>query len=234
MPPEIKRDRDRGIMNLFGAIAFLMVVPTVALAASATLVERPDRLEYRAADGEATTIAIDGAFRSTVLSPDGKTIAYIRVLKPQTPDRDGAAELWLADGSTGTRRRLMGSSPSPDPKKNLSWYDSPIFSPSGKFIYVTAPAWGDEMAIHRVSVTSGKEQFVLDGELRSIIRDGPYRGDLLVKRHTAWPTPKIGFHYPVYLARADGSLRFRIPNMNHDDDNVHVTKWLSSHGWTAW
>lgn len=215
-------------------LVFLLILPTLAVAASPSIVERAGGLEYRSSDGKTTVLATGAAFRGATLSPDGRTVAYIRVLKPQTQERDGEAELWIADGPTGNERRLLPSRPSSNPERDLQWFDGPIFSVDGRSVYVTAVAWAVEMAVHRVDIASGRERFVLHGSLVSIVRNGPYRGCLLVRRHTPWPEPQTGYHYPVFLARPNGKDLMHVPNMDRDDDPVHVSDWLGTHGWTAW
>jgi len=215
-------------------LASLLILPTLAVAASPSIVERADGLEYRSSDGKTMVFAAGATFRGAVLSPDGRTVAYVRVLKPQTPERDGEAELWIADGPTGIERRLVRSQPSSNPEHDLQWFDGPIFSADGRFVYVTAVAWGAETAVHRVDTVSGRERFAFRGSLVSVVRNGPYRGCLLVRRHTAWPKPQTGYHYPVFVVRPNGQVVMRVPKMNRDDHLVHVSDWLSAHGWMAW
>lgn len=128
----------------------------------------------------------------------------------------------------------MGPRRSSDPKFRLEWFDGPIFSLEGKFIYVHADAWGTEGAVHRVEIATGKERFVTAGNLDSIMRTGPYQGDLIVSRHASWPSLKIGYHYPRYLVRPDGTTRMRVPDMAGDDDRAHLVTWLTAQGWAAW
>lgn len=216
------------------ALGLLLGASVTAFAAAPSVDIDSGHLEYRSATGQRVTLTTAGPFQSPALADDGRTVAFIRVLRPQTPDKDGISELWVADGPTGRTRLLLGSRPSADPKKNLSWFDAPIFSVDGKYVYVTALAWGDESAVHEVAIATGKERFVVDGNLLSVVRSGPYRHDLLVSRHTAWPVPAHGFHYPIYVVESSGKVSFRVPGMERDDSRTHLNRWLTKHGWTAW
>jgi hypothetical protein len=82
-----------------GAVVLLLLTTTPAIPRELpSITDRSGRLEYRLVDGQVTILPIDCTFQSPTLSIDGRSIAYICVLKSQTPDDDGAAELWIADG----------------------------------------------------------------------------------------------------------------------------------------
>lgn len=215
------------------ARAFLLLAPGISLAAKPGVTEHAGQLEYHSSDGKTIILATGDEFRSPALSPDGQSVAYIHVLKPNTPDRDGESELWIADGPSGKTRRLVTPSPSGDPKANLQWFDQPVFSGDGKSVYISAQAWGDEEAVHQVDVVTGRERFIIDGSMDSVVRTGPYRGDLLVRRHTPLLS-KAGYHYPIYVVQPNGTIQRRVPGMDRDDDRGHLVNWLDAHGWAAW
>lgn len=94
---------------------------------------------------------------------------------------------------------------------------------------------GDHLAIHRVDVRTGDYRFVAYAELDSVLRTGPYRGDLLVTQHTDL-VDGAGNHYggyPYYIFRPDGSQIMRIPGSENWDDKAR-NKWLKQKGWRAW
>jgi len=221
--------RIRGIIVLL-----LITVPSEVFGETPSVIVNAGSIEYHSSDGRTTTLVEGENFQSPALSPDRRSFAYIHALKPENEDLDGEAELWIGDRLTGRQRRLIRPHPSPDPKARMQWFDGPIFSADGKSIYVNALAWGDEGAVHQVNIVTGKEHFVIDGGLISVMRTGPYRGYLIVARHTPWPLPKVGYHYPLYLVKPDGTILFRVPNMDADDDRVHLETWLKAHAWKAW
>jgi hypothetical protein len=138
--------------------------------------------------------------------------------------------LWIADVQTRKSRCLIRSDPSPDAEKNLREVYGPHFSPDGRSVYVTAASWVTDGAIHKVDVASGKERFVAAGELQGVIIAGPYNGDLLVRRHTPWPAPEIGYHYPAWVVDTAGRNVLRVPGMDHDDESDHISLWLKETG----
>jgi hypothetical protein len=170
-----------------------------------------------------------------VLSPNGRTIAFIRIEgKSTTRGESDFMALWLADGPSGATRRLVGSSANNDPNLNLQSLNHPTFSLDGHFIYVLADAWATSAAVHQVDTDTGAERFVIDGNTDVVIRTGPYRGCLLVSRHKYHPAPAYGSYDPVDVVRPDGHVAFAVPGTENDDDLDHVAIWLRQHGWQAW
>jgi len=172
--------------------------------------------------------------RAPVLSANARLIAFIRVLKPEDETREGRSELWTCDPQSGTMRRLLRSIPSPDPNENLSWFDHPVFSIDQRSIFVTALAWADEDAVHRVALATGTEQFVVDGDLEAVIRSGQYAGDLVVRRHTPLPDAQSGFYYPMYVVQPSGQVLFRVPSTGENGDRAAFQQWLSQNRAAAW
>jgi WD40-like Beta Propeller Repeat len=190
---------------------------------------------YDQADGtrrQITNLHMDG---QPTLSPDGKTIAFIRIEGQATTKGDpDFTALWVADGPTGNTKRLVGSNSSNDPKLNLQSIHSPTFSLDGHFVYVLADAWATSAAVHQVNIETGNERFVIDGNSDKVIRSGPYRGYLLVERHKYHPPPKVGSYNPVDVVRPDGHVEFTLPGTEVDDGADRVTPWLRQRGWEAW
>jgi hypothetical protein len=220
-----------------GSIAVtLMMAGSSALAAPTPHVfEQYGNISYVGTDNITRSLTTGGNFGEPVLSPDGRTVAFVHIEGKPSDDFDGPqTSLWIADGPSGKAHRLIGPHPADDMKAIFMSFSHPLFSLDGHFVYLTVDAWATSPAVHQVSITTGQERFVIDGGAASVIRTGPYRGYLLVGRHMYYAPPKTGSYNPVYVVRPDGKAMFPVPGSVDDDENDHMGPWLKSHGWTAW
>jgi hypothetical protein len=182
---------------------------------------------YYGSDGVQRQVTSEHKDGEPTLSPDGKTIAFIRIeSKARAQDEPDTTALWIADGPTRTAHRLVDPSTSRDPKKNFETVHKPTFSPDGRFLYVLAEAGSTTGAVHQVDVNTGAKRFVIDGNSIRVITSGPYRGDLLISRHKYHPAPQGGSYDPVDVVRPDGNVELTVPGTEADDGVDHVASWL--------
>jgi dipeptidyl aminopeptidase/acylaminoacyl peptidase len=204
------------------------------LAATPSVRESQGGIDYVDARGGVHRVALDGKLSEPVLSPDGKTVAFLRE-EPGGAHEDGPrASLWVADVATGRARRLLAPRVSPDPKANLAWFEHPVFSLDGGFVYVSADAWATSPAVHQVSVATGAERFVIDGYVSAVVRTGPWSGYLLVGRHMYYDAPREGSYNPIYVVRPDAQQKFVVPGSEIEDGDDAIAPWLKKNGWSAW
>ena len=71
---------------------------------------------------------------------------------------------------------------------------------------------------------------MIDGNSVSVIRNGPYRGYLLVSRHKYRDD---GAYDPTDLVRPDGKVVTTLPDCDDDEDGSCARSWLDAHGWGA-
>ncbi|MET0372645.1 MAG: hypothetical protein ABW128_00140 [Rhizorhabdus sp.] len=192
-------------------------------------------IQYVGADGITRTLTQNGDNDEPVLSPDGRTVAFVHVDRRATEDVSGTTSLWVADVERRTARRLLTPRPDTDePKRNLASFQSPRFSLDGGFVYIDAASWATSNAVHQVNVQTGEERFVTDGSTLSVIRSGPYRGHLLVSQHRY---RKAGGSYdPISVVRPDGTAVLIVPGTdgNGGDNDSLLEAWLTRNGWQAW
>lgn len=158
------------------------------------------------------------------LSPDRTRLAWTRAASSD----DDATSLWLFDAGSRHRRVLYQS--------DDSWIEGmPIFSLDGGYVYINTGAAGPGCRIHQIGIATGREKTVTGGGcLASILRNGPYRGYLIVARHLYRDTPPGGSYDIDYVVRPDGVDQFAIPG-TEDENRPHVREsWLKSKGWMAW
>lgn len=140
-----------------------------------------------AGGGAARLLTTSGRDTAPVLSPDGRTVGFVR----RTPGRSiktgsglvEATELWEV-GTDGTdARRLIAARASARMDAVLAGFDRPQFSPDGERIYFESAAWATSNAVHVVNRRTGAVHFVCAGDLIEVVLRGKYAGDLIVAQH---------------------------------------------------
>ena len=131
------------------------------------------------------------------------------------------------------RRLLFAPRPAGEPRKMMAALWNPHFSLNGGFVYVEAEAWVTSAAIHQINVKTGAEKFVIDGSILGVMRTGPHRGALLVRRHLYPKNPEDGAYDEVHLVRPDGKRILIVPGSREDEGEASVARWLKAKGWAA-
>lgn len=173
------------------------------------------------------------ADRSKAQSPDGRLTAWV---KPVDGTGGGsgqaAAALWLTDVRTGASRQLYRGRSSTDPKQDRSSLANPDFSLDGGYVYVEADAYATSPAVHQVSVRTGVARYVTDGALYGVLRDGPWRGYLVVQQHR-YRRDGNGSYDPYVVVRPDGRQIAMVPGTDGDDPDAPLAAWLKAKRWTV-
>jgi dipeptidyl aminopeptidase/acylaminoacyl peptidase len=190
-------------------------------------------VEFRAADGTVRQLTGRGKWGSPTLSPDGRTAAFtLHEVEAEGGDMDSArSSLWIADVATGKARKLVTPRFDAEPKKNLAALYNPVFSNDGRFVYVEAAAWVTSPAIHQVNVATGRTRFVVDGALWGILRNGPWRGNLVVEQHRYHPAPEFGSYQAVSVIRPSGKRIAYLPGSEKGEAEADIEGWLKQKGW---
>jgi hypothetical protein len=228
MAASLKGPASMRLSTLVGVL-FATLLSAPAWAATPTVTARGGEIAYTDAGGATRLLTKGGGFSDPVLSPDGRTAAFVHEDAPAPDMTSGApCSLWVADIATGKARRLFASRPGDEPTTNMESFSGPTFSVDGAAIYVTAVAWVTSGAVHRIDAATGAEQYVMSGGLRAVIRSGRYSGWLLVDRHMYSKNPEGGSYEALYAVRPDNKKSVLIP------DSVPLERWLKARGATAW
>src|SRR3990167_5779462 len=140
-------------------------------------------------NGRTIQITREANDSSPVLSPDKKTIAFVRVgnqVIPDSCDMDAkyGNEIWIYSFSTKKEKRLVENNFECDkPKKQILDPHDLFFSPDSKMVYFLTAAWVTSGAIHAADINGKRVRFVTDGNEFHIVQSGLYKGDLIVNQH---------------------------------------------------
>lgn len=84
-------------------------------------------------------------------------------------------------------------------EEELSDYQDFVFSRDDRVLFFTSPAWAVSRAAHGVEVATGKEWFIVDGQIIEELDRGPYRGNLYASHFRLDDEHEIGS--PGYTGR---------------------------------
>ena len=159
---------------------------TPALAQS--VATRDGNVFYRAsADGAPRQLTRTGLDRDAVLSPDGRTVAFIRDTPGDSVEiligPEEATSLWTIGVDGGGARMLLKGRPAETAGQALAMLHGPRFSPDGQRIYFLSAAWANTAAVHALDLSTGSERFVVAGNSLDVVPAGEYAGFLVVTQH---------------------------------------------------
>lgn len=173
-------------MRLLRILPFVLLAPGT-LAAQSVVVHEGNVFYSASADAAPRQLTTSGLDRDPVLSPDGRTIAFIRGTPADSVDtvlgREEATSLWIVGVDGDGARMLVRGRSSETPSVALAHLQAPGFSPDGQRIYFLSAAWATSGAVHAVDVSTGAERFLAPGNSLEVIPSGDYAGFLLVSQH---------------------------------------------------
>ncbi len=168
-------------------------------AAAASVLEKGGDVFYVGDDGQSQQITTSKNNGKAVLSPDGKSVAYVRSYddpKHEFGDPDEKCELWLTDIEGKSPRLLLQNKVGGDSEeKRLAYFNNLIFTPDGKSLYFLSAAWVTSNAVHLLDLATLQEHFVTDSDSIRLVTRGKYAGYLVAMKHKYF---KHGGSYDYY------------------------------------
>lgn len=174
------------LAQLLPMLSILLLLAGKLIAQSVT--SEAGNLVYRAsADAAPRQLTTTGLDSDPALSPDGRTIAFIRRMPGQSVLGPSgyveASALWIMRVDGGGARMLVRARSTHNPEWMLSGLRQPRVSPDGRLIYFLSSAWTTSGAVHAVDVASGEERFVAPANSLEVVPSGTYAGHLIVSQH---------------------------------------------------
>lgn len=182
-------------------------------------------LTFSDQDGSEHSLTLESAVRDATISPKADAIAVGLAGDGSASDR-----LAVVDPATGTSKDLGDLSASSADAEPIS-VSRVRYSLDGGFLYAEVSSSLGSRGIVQVNLTTGRKRLVIDGSALRVVRDGPWRGFLLVSRRGE--SPEGGGNDAFYLVRPDGHVQMMVPGSDAGDGDAAVDEWLAAEGWTA-
>lgn len=180
--------------------------------ASAASVRDQDRdIFYTGDDGRSHQLTTSKNNGGAVLSPDGKSVAFVRTYENpghEYGDPDEKCELWVTDIEGKSPHRLLQSKGQDGPaEQRLAYFSHLHFTPDGKSLYFSSAAWATSNSVHLIDLTTQQEHFVTSGDSMRLVTKGKYAGYLVVALHKYY---KQGGSYDYYWLVAPSGREIRV------------------------
>jgi hypothetical protein len=134
-----------------------------------------------------------GLARSPILSPDKKSIAFIKVGTDPLPEqcRNFAdtnsrygKQIWIIDVERKKERLLVNYNfACAKPMEMIIAPHHLTFSPDSKTLYFLTYAWTTSNALHAVNIVDAKQRYLLPANSLAVATDEEYKGNLILNQH---------------------------------------------------
>lgn len=150
-----------------------------------------------------------------VMSPNGRWLAYVKTSNFIVPSDcfysaskgEHGEEIWIVDLKKMKKRLLVANHFTCGDVTEVILHPEHLeFSPDSKTLYFQTSAWVVSGAIHAVNVDGKNLRFVTDGNEYSVVRAGPYKGNLIVNQHRYHFGKEVGSYDWDWLYTPKGKL----------------------------
>lgn len=164
---------------------------------------------YRNQNSEIRQITFKNLSEEAILSPDKKKIAFLRqptndstaecVEEPYGFGGNSWQEIWLYNLITQEEILLTSAKDT-----CYGYIEKLVFSLDEKKIYFKHSKWVTSSAIEVVDIETKKVTFMGGGNTLEVIREGEYKGNLLVSKHKYHPAPNYGAYTASCIVSPEG------------------------------
>lgn len=163
-------------------------------------------------------------------SPDSSLVVFVKPtpgrLVPTGQENTQATELWIARRNGDAPRRLLAGHAADDMRFVIAGLHSPAFSADGQRIFILSDAWVTSDALHVVNIRTGEQHYVAPANSLEVLRDGSYRGCLLVEQHRHWLAG--GSYDWLWLIAPDGHDIGPVADTFPGDFQSRLAEWRHS------
>ena len=132
-----------------------------------------------------TQLTFKGDASYPMLSPDGKSVVYIKTLLNDSIKKEDSipTEIVLIDLDSKQEKVILQEHSNPDPYKTLKDFSEPLFSSDSQVVYFLSSAWVTSNAVYALDLETLKTQFIIDGNDLAVIKTGNYKNHIIIDRH---------------------------------------------------
>ena len=173
-----------------------------------------------------TQLTFKGNASYPILSPDGKSIVYIRTVPKNGYEYKGGdsipTEIVFMDLESKQEKVILKEEPSTDPYKTLKDFSEPLFSSDSQILYFLSNAWVTSSAVYALDLKTLKTQFIIDGNDLAIIKSGDYKNYIVIDRHQYYVDG--GSYDYSWLVSPNGKVIGQVRDRNSYELYQHTNK----------
>jgi hypothetical protein len=180
-------------MRLLSYCILILLAFFIQAAQYAKVFIRAGNIYFTQANDQVIQLTSSGQAHSPVLSPDKKSIAFISAGREMIPElcRNFANthsaygnQIWIIDIEHKKEQLLVKNNfKCSKPMEMIIAPHHLTFSPDSKTLYFLTRAWTTSSALHVVSISDTKEHYLLPANSLTVVKDGEYKGDLILNQH---------------------------------------------------
>ena len=193
-----------------------LVMVLCAAALAQTLDTRDGNIFLVAPSGAKTQITFENRDLYPVLSPDTRTVAFVRIADP-TNDATVEGDQFCALILAGAREPLCAYVYYQEGERPLGGFVKPAWTPDNRSVYFLADFSTNSEGLCRFDIASGKAIFVSPASEFAILKAGRWSGNIAASVETR---ESNGIRYPIFVLSPAGEKLSRAGEPNEKLDTV--------------
>ena len=182
-------------MRLFFYFIITLIISPCALATSHSIhvLAKAGNIYYMGDDKQTIQLTHSGMDHAPVLSPNKKSVVFIRTSKDTILARCGAfadthspygEQIWSVDLKNKTPHLLVNHHFSCNKPTDMIVDPRDLkFSPDNKTLYFLTSAWVTSGALHVININGSKPRYLQPANSFDVIKHGKYKGKLVIQQH---------------------------------------------------